>query len=90
MAQQELQVRECLEREICLLFDEGVITGAVIWGIQKSWRVLVETERGRVILIAEKSKKPREFARLDTAAAWLRDLGVMRFVVDQSVFGGLV
>lgn len=90
MAQLQQQFRECTEREIRLLMNEGVIQRALLWGVQSSWRVLLDTEHARLILIAEKSRKPRNFAKLDTAAAWLYDLGIRQFGVDMIHFGGLV
>lgn len=90
MAEKERQFRPCIEREIRLIFGEGVVRGAVIVGVNKGWRVAVDTDSARLLLVAEKSRKPRVFAKLDTAARWLYDLGITWFMVDARNVRGIV
>lgn len=90
MARGDLEFRPLLERDVRLLVDQGVVRGFVIFGTGMKWGVIVETEEARGFLISEKSRKPRMFAKLDTVAAWVDALGVKRFAVDMTTFGGLM
>lgn len=83
-------VRECTEREIRLLSDEGVIRQALLVAVEGSWRVILQTDAVRIILISEKAKRPRQFAKLDTAALWLFSMGIKRFYVEMAQFAGPV
>lgn len=90
MARGDLEFRPLLERDVRLLLDQGVVRDLVIFGTGAKWGVIVGTEEARGFLISEKSRKPRMFAKLDTAAAWVNALGIKRFSVDMTTSDGFL
>lgn len=46
------------------------------------WFIQIKSKQGSHTLIAERSKAPRVFRRMETAADYLRTLGVTTFIVE--------
>lgn len=64
------------------LVEAGAVQSAHVIGRAGGWGVMVDYGKGERVLTAQRSHKPREFKKLDTVVAFLKELGLSRFDVD--------
>lgn len=65
------------------LLDAGARAGAKVIGRPEGkWAVMIQVGNRESVLVAQRSRQVREFARIETAATALRELGIVRFEVD--------
>jgi hypothetical protein len=68
------------------LVDAGAIRAAQVIGQGGGWALSVKYGMAERFLAAQRSGKLRQFRKLETVTAYLRELGISRFEVDASGF----
>lgn len=68
------------------LVEAGAVQSAHVVGRASGWGVVVQYGKGERVLAAQRSHKPREFKKLDTVVAFLKELGLSRFDVDAAEY----
>jgi len=70
-------------KTVAELLDAGARAGArVIGRAEGKWAVMIQVGNRESVLASQRSRQVREFARIESAAAALRELGIVRFEVD--------
>jgi len=75
-----MKPRSILEPEARLLVESGAVRGSVVVRTGERWAVVLTVGLVEMTL-ASKREDVRLFAKIDTVADWLRDIGIKDFSV---------
>lgn len=68
------------------LVEAGTVSAAHVIGQIGGWSILIKDEMLERPLAASRSKKIRTFKKLETLAAYLKEIGINRFDVDTAQY----
>jgi hypothetical protein len=68
------------------LVEAGAVRGAHVIGQEGGWSVMIKYGMAERALAAQRSRQVRVFKRIDTAASYLKDIGIAHFDVDTAAY----